>query len=130
MGLAPPVLGQLFGGSSGNLGDLEATVAVVTEANYEEALRQSRSRPWILEFYAPWCKHCQAYAPVYKEAAEKVPALRFAKVDATAETAIRDANGVSGYPTLKLLIDGYVRDYKGARGPEGFEYLSAPSRGG
>ena len=30
------------------------------------------SRGVLLEFYAPWCSHCQEFAPVYSRFAEKV----------------------------------------------------------
>ena len=52
-----------FFGGGAEPGDLTATVAVVTEANYDEVVEGSRLKPWILEFYAPWCKHCQVGPP-------------------------------------------------------------------
>jgi thiol-disulfide isomerase/thioredoxin len=30
------------------------------------------SRGVLLEFYAPWCSHCQEFAPIYSRFAEKV----------------------------------------------------------
>jgi protein disulfide-isomerase-like protein len=95
-------------------GDLTAPVAVATDENFEALLQDSKDKTWILEFYAPWCKHCQQYAPMYEEAAERVPGLRFAKVDATAHTQVAEDYDVTGYPTLKMVRDGYVRNYRGA----------------
>lgn len=39
----------------------------------------------MLEFYAPWCKHCQDLAEGYKEAATalKAEGVKLAKIDAT-----------------------------------------------
>ena len=34
------------------------------------------SRGVLLEFYAPWCSHCQEFAPIYSRFAEKVKARR------------------------------------------------------
>lgn len=55
----------------------------------------------LVEYYAPWCGHCKALAPKYKELAQKlsvVDNLVIAKMDDTAN----DVDGVSigGYPTL------------------------------
>ena len=61
-------------------GDLSAPVAILTDDNFEEALQSSSDgRPWIVKFYAPWCHHCQALAPVMEDAAVQVHNLRFAK---------------------------------------------------
>eukprot|EP01050_Picozoa_sp_SAG11_P002848 SAG11_NODE_149_length_14661_cov_10.031658_1_plen_166_part_00 len=77
-------------------GDLTATVAVATDENFEEVLEDSKDKTWILQFYAPWCKHCQQYAPMYLEAAERVPGLRFAKMDATAHAVTAETYDVTG----------------------------------
>ena len=71
----------------------------------------------------PWCKHCQALEPVYKEAANNVRGLKFGKIDATEHTGIAKRWGVTGYPTIKWMRDGYVRPYNGMRNTEGFEQL-------
>ena len=27
------------------------------------------SKPWVIDFYAPWCGHCQVFAPEFEEVA-------------------------------------------------------------
>ncbi|KAB2573956.1 putative pdi related protein a protein [Lasiodiplodia theobromae] len=78
----------------------------------------------IVEFYAPWCGHCQNLKPAYEKAAKNLAGL--AKVAAV--NCDDDLNkrlcaemGVEGFPTLKIVRPGKkpgkptVEDYRGAR---------------
>lgn len=78
----------------------------------------------ILEFYAPWCGHCQNLKPAYEKVAKNLNGL--AKVAAI--NCDDDANkpfcgqmGVQGFPTLKTIKPGskpgrpIVEDYQGER---------------
>ncbi|XP_071427737.1 protein disulfide-isomerase A2 [Pithys albifrons albifrons] len=86
----------------------EDHVLVLHEHNFARALREHQLL--LVEFYAPWCGHCQQLAPKYVQAAaelrnESSPA-RLGKVDATAQTALANEFGITSYPTLKLFRDG------------------------
>ncbi|GMI83186.1 PDI-like 1-2, PROTEIN DISULFIDE ISOMERASE 6 [Hibiscus trionum] len=90
----------------------------------------------VVEFYAPWCGHCQSLAPEYEKAASILskhdPPITLAKVDAN-EEANRDLASqyeVSGFPTLKILRNGgkNVQEYKGPREADGIvEFLKKQS---
>ena len=56
-----------------------------------------------VEFYAPWCPHCQRFAPKYAEAAGIVKSrvISYA-VDCDAEGAMCQAFGAKGFPTLLM----------------------------
>lgn len=57
----------------------------------------------LVEFYAPWCGHCQALAPKYENLAEKLKEYKnlvIAKMDAT-ENEVPGVD-IEGYPTLKF----------------------------
>jgi protein disulfide isomerase len=57
----------------------------------------------LVEFYAPWCGHCQALAPKYENLAEKLKGYKnlvIAKMDAT-ENEVPGVD-IEGYPTLKF----------------------------
>ncbi|NXD30517.1 PDIA2 isomerase, partial [Spelaeornis formosus] len=86
----------------------EDNVLVLHEHNFARAL--SEHQLLLVEFYAPWCGHCQQLAPAFARAAtelrnESSPA-RLGKVDATAQTALATEFGITSYPTLKLFRDG------------------------
>jgi protein disulfide-isomerase A6 len=43
-------------------------VVDLTPANFDRLVIQSDA-VWIVEFYAPWCGHCQQFVPEYSKAA-------------------------------------------------------------
>lgn len=78
----------------------------------------------IVEFYAPWCGHCQNLKPAYEKAAKSLSGL--AKVvavncDEEPNKQLCSQMGVQGFPTLKIAKPGkkpgrpIIQDYQGAR---------------
>nr|XP_051698082.1 protein disulfide-isomerase A2 isoform X1 [Oryctolagus cuniculus] len=102
----------------------EDGVLVLTQHSLDRALQEHRAL--LVEFYAPWCGHCQALAPEYSKAAALLAAesarATLAKVDAAAEPELAREFGVTEYPTLKFFLDGnrtHPEDYTGPREAEG-----------
>ena len=83
-------------------------VLVLTDSNFDEAVKK-HSDGILVEFYSPWCGHCQQLAPEYAKAAEilgkKSPPRYLAKVDATEQEATSKRFNVEGFPTLKWFVD-------------------------
>jgi protein disulfide-isomerase A6 len=72
---------------------------------------------WLVEFYAPWCGHCQRLAPEYEKAAKALKGIgRIAAINADAEKVNVQ---IKGFPTIKLFIDGKSSDYSGERTAKG-----------
>lgn len=99
-------------------GDDEKDVVVIGDKNWTDVVGKSKYA--LVEFYAPWCGHCQRLKPEYAKAATAVKAFDdtvvVGKVDATVEPEMAKKFGVSGYPTLKWFVDGeLVSDYGGPR---------------
>lgn len=75
----------------------------------------------LVEFYAPWCRHCQALAPEYETASTtlKDEGIKLGKVDCTQEQALCSDYQIEGFPTLKVFRNGVPTDYGGSRKAEG-----------
>ncbi|KAG9355288.1 hypothetical protein JZ751_000126 [Albula glossodonta] len=71
----------------------------------------------LVEFFAPWCGHCQKLAPEYESAATKLKGIvPLAKVDCTTNSETCSRFGVNGYPTLKIFRNGEeASSYDGPR---------------
>ncbi|XP_056632365.1 thioredoxin domain-containing protein 5 homolog [Diorhabda carinulata] len=68
-------------------------------------------------FYAPWCGHCQKFAPKWEQLAEMLNEdetnnIKIAKVDCTTDNEVCSEQDITGYPTLKFYKVG---DSEGVR---------------
>ncbi|GJM98644.1 hypothetical protein PR202_ga15673 [Eleusine coracana subsp. coracana] len=71
----------------------------------------------LVEFFAPWCGHCQQLTPVWEKAAGVLKGVaRVAALDADAHKALAQEYGIRGFPTIKVFVPGKQPiDYQGAR---------------
>ncbi|KAK9835347.1 hypothetical protein WJX81_004050 [Elliptochloris bilobata] len=90
------------------------------------------SKSVLIEFYAPWCGHCQSLAPVYEQVGEAFAGndkVLIAKMDATAND-IPSSFKVQGFPTL-FFYNGKTKEvvsYEGNRSLEDLvEFVSLHS---
>ncbi|CAN0898777.1 Protein disulfide isomerase-like 1-4 [Linum grandiflorum] len=93
----------------------ETDVVVLNEGNFSDFVKE---RKFVLvEFYAPWCGHCQQLAPEYAAAATELKGddVALAKVDATEESELSQEYDVQGFPTLYFFSDGVHKPYSGQR---------------
>lgn len=71
----------------------------------------------LVEFYAPWCGHCQALTPAWEKAATVLKGVAtVAALDADAHKSLAQEYGIQGFPTIKVFVPGKPPvDYQGAR---------------
>jgi len=95
----------------------EEDVVVTTTGNWDKTVPADKNV--LVEFYAPWCGHCQSLAPEYAKAAGKLKEMKsditLSKVDATVETKLAEKYGVQGFPTIKFFKKGTPMEYSGGR---------------
>ncbi|XP_032528964.2 protein disulfide-isomerase A3 [Danaus plexippus] len=79
----------------------DGPVKVAVGKNFKELVTDS-GRDALVEFYAPWCGHCQKLAPVWEELGEKLKdeEVDIVKIDATANDWPKSLYDVSGFPTI------------------------------
>ncbi|CAH1444761.1 unnamed protein product [Lactuca virosa] len=91
-------------------------VLQLTPSNFKSKVVNSNSVV-LVEFFAPWCGHCQALTPIWEKAASVLKGVAtVAAIDADANPTIAQEYGIKGFPTIKVFVPGKPPvDYQGAR---------------
>jgi thioredoxin 1 len=62
----------------------------------------------IVDFWAPWCAPCRAFAPTYEAASEQHGDVVFAKVNTEEEQEIAGAFNIRSIPTLMVFREQVI----------------------
>jgi thioredoxin len=79
-----------------------ATVAL-TEENFQHHVDQPGTL--VIDWWAPWCGPCRAFAPIYDRAAEQHADIVFGKVNTEEQPELAGAFGIQSIPTLMVFRD-------------------------
>lgn len=74
-------------------------------------LIEKSSRPIVVDFWAPWCGPCRAFAPTYAQAAKELSAkIVFVKLNTEAHPDAGQGFAIKSIPTLAVFKGGREQD--------------------
>lgn len=86
-----------------------ASAGTVVELDADGFAERIPNHPFaIIDFWAPWCGPCRAFAPVFTAAAKKHEDILFAKVNTEDEQGLAGHFNIRSIPTLMIFRDNVI----------------------
>ena len=78
----------------------------LTKDNFEQVV--TGNEVVIVDFWAPWCGPCRAFAPTFEQASEQHADVVFAKVNTEEEQEVAGAFNIRSIPTLMVFRENVI----------------------
>lgn len=78
----------------------------LTQENFQDVIQKNAMV--LVDFWAPWCGPCRAFAPVYEAASAEHPDVVFAKVNTEDQQGLGATFQIRSIPTLMLFRDQVI----------------------
>jgi thioredoxin 1 len=78
----------------------------LTKDNFEQVI--AGNDVVIVDFWAPWCAPCRAFAPTFEQASEQHADVVFAKVNTEEEREVAGAFNIRSIPTLMVFRENVI----------------------
>jgi thioredoxin len=96
----------LYSNAKSKLGEQPVATVELTKNNFEQAVTD---HPMVMvDFWAPWCAPCRAFAPTFEAASEQHPDVLFAKVNTEEQPEIAAALHIRSIPTLMFFREQVI----------------------
>lgn len=81
-------------------------VLELTKENFNATIEGGKTV--IIDFWAPWCGPCRAFAPTFEAVSQEFPDVVFAKINAEDEQELGAAFNIRSIPTLMVFREQVV----------------------
>jgi thioredoxin 1 len=78
----------------------------LTKDNFEQVV--TGNDVVVVDFWAPWCAPCRAFAPTFEQASEQHADVVFAKVNTEEEQEVAGAFNIRSIPTLMVFREKVI----------------------
>jgi thioredoxin 1 len=78
----------------------------LTKDNFNQTIESGKTV--IIDFWAPWCGPCRAFAPTFEAVSEQHPEVIFAKINTEAEQELGAAFNIRSIPTLMVFREKVI----------------------
>ncbi len=78
-------------------------VVTITKEDFRQTVENGGIA--LIDWWAPWCGPCRAFAPAYEKVAEANPDVTFGKINTDEEQELAAAFNIRSIPTLMIFRD-------------------------
>jgi thioredoxin 1 len=78
----------------------------LTQENFEDVIQKNAMV--LVDFWAPWCGPCRAFAPIYEAASDQHADVVFAKVNTEDQQQLAATFQIRSIPTLMLFREQII----------------------
>lgn len=78
----------------------------LTSENFNATIESGKTV--VIDFWAPWCGPCRAFAPTFETVSEEYPDVVFAKINTEVEQELGAAFNIRSIPTLMVFREQVI----------------------